>query len=56
MGIFTFITQGFIDFFGITRPTPKQQRIATWFICSLLALIVLGATGVFLFVAFAFGK
>ena len=56
MRILTSIMRGFIDFFGITQPSPKQQRLAAWFICSLLALIVLGTTGVFLVVAFSFGK
>ena len=55
MGFIQFITRGFIDFFGITQPTPKQERQAGWFIFGLLVLIVLMAAGVFLLVVFAFG-
>jgi hypothetical protein len=47
MGLLRFITRGFINFFGITQPTPKQERQATWFICGLLVLVVLMAGGVF---------
>ncbi len=42
MGIIRFITRAFIDVFGITHPTPKQQRQAEIFITVTLALIVLG--------------
>jgi hypothetical protein len=55
MGPLKFVTQGFIDFFGITKPTPKQEQQAAWFICGLLALILLFAASVFLLVVFAFG-
>jgi hypothetical protein len=55
MGVFTFITRGFIDFFGITQPTPGEQNRAVWFICALLALIVLGAGAIFFLVASTFG-
>jgi heme/copper-type cytochrome/quinol oxidase subunit 2 len=47
MGLLRMITRGFINFFGITQPTEKQERQATWFICGLLVLIVLVAGGVF---------
>jgi hypothetical protein len=56
VGPIQFVTRGFIDFFGITQPTPKQERQAQWFICGLLALIVLFAAAVFLIVVFAFGR
>jgi len=56
MGFFRFITNGFINFFGITQPTPAQERQAAWFICGLLALIVLGAAAVFGVIVFAFGR
>ena len=55
MGVFTFITQGFIDFFGITQPTAGEQKRAVWFICALLALIVLGAAVIFGIVVFNLG-
>ncbi len=50
MGLFRAITNGFIKFFGITQPTQRQERQAAWFICGLLALIVLGAAAVFLLI------
>jgi hypothetical protein len=50
------ITNGFINFFGITQPTPKQQRQAEIFILSLLVLIVLVAALVFAVVVIAFGR
>jgi hypothetical protein len=56
MGLIRFITRGFIDFFGITQPTPKQERQAAIFICGLLALILLLAALVFLVVVLAFGR
>jgi hypothetical protein len=52
---FRAITNGFINFFGITQPTPRQERQAAWFICSLLALIVVMAVLVFTVVVLAFG-
>ena len=53
MGIFRFITNGFINFFGITQPTPSQERRAAWFICGLLALILLMAGLVFVLIVLA---
>ena len=47
VGPIQFVTRGFIDFFGITQPTPQQERQAQWFICGLLALIVVFAAAVF---------
>ncbi len=47
MNIFRFLTRAFIDVFGITHPTEKQERSATWFICTMLALLILGAAIVF---------
>jgi len=37
-----FITRAFIDVFGITHPTPEQERTATRFIGSLLGIIGAG--------------
>ena len=56
MSFFRFITNGFINFFGITQPTPKQERQAAWFICGLLALILLLAALVFTVIVLTFGK
>ena len=55
MGFFRGITNGFINFFGITQPTPEQERRAAWFICGMLVLILLSAAAVFLLIVFAFG-
>jgi hypothetical protein len=55
MGPLKFITQGFIDFFGITKPTPKEERQASWFIFALLAGIIVFAAAVFFIVVMAFG-
>lgn len=56
MGLLKGITNGFINFFGITQPTPKQQKQAEWFITGLLALIVLGAAAVFFVIVYGVGK
>jgi len=56
MGFFRFVTNGFINFFGITQPTPKQEKQATLFICALLAFIVIFAALVFTVVVMAFGR
>jgi hypothetical protein len=56
MGIFKFVTQGFIDFFGITQPTPQQERRAAWFICGMLALILAGAALAFTVIVMMFGR
>lgn len=42
MNPFRFLTRVFIDVFGITHPTPKQEQRATWFISAMLGLIVVG--------------
>jgi hypothetical protein len=47
MGVLRMIARGFINFFGITQPTPKQEQQAVWFICGLLVLIVAMAAAVF---------
>jgi len=56
MGFFRFVTNGFINFFGITQPTPKQERQAAWFICGLLAFVLVFAVLVFAVVVMAFGR
>lgn len=55
MGLIRVITTGFINFFGITQPTPEQEKRAQWFITALLVLIVLAATVVFTLIVMAFG-
>ena len=55
MAFFTLITRGFIDFFGITQPSPEQERRAAWFICSLLVVIAVLAALVFAVIVLAFG-
>lgn len=54
MGLLTFITRGFIDFFGITQPTPRQEKQASLFIVGLLVLIAVLIGLVFVVVALAF--
>jgi hypothetical protein len=56
MGLLRFVTRGFINFFGITQPTPEQERVAAWFICGLLALVLAGAALVFGVVVLGFGR
>lgn len=46
MGLIRFITRAFIDVFGITHPTPKQERQAEIFITVLLGVIVVGLLSV----------
>jgi len=56
MGLIRAVTTGFINFFGITQPTPKQERQAQLFITGLLALIVVAAVLVFVVIVMAFGR
>jgi hypothetical protein len=56
MGLIRMITTGFINFFGITQPSPQQEKRAQWFITGLLVLIVLAAAAVFTLIVMAFGK
>lgn len=56
MGFFRLITHGFINFFGITQPTPAHERQAAWFICGLLALIIVVAALAFTVVVTGFGR
>jgi hypothetical protein len=47
MGIFDALTQAFINFFGITQPTEKTRRRATFFIMALMVftLVVVATIG-----------
>jgi hypothetical protein len=56
MGFLRLVTNGFINFFGITQPTPRQERQAAWFICGLLVLIVLMAALVFTVIVLGVGR
>ncbi len=56
MAFLTLIARGFIDFFGITQPTAEQQRRAAWFVCALLALILICAGLVFALIVQGFGR
>jgi hypothetical protein len=56
MGLLRFVTRSFIDFFGITQPTPSQERQAAWFITGLLVLIVVVAALAFAAVVMSFGR
>lgn len=56
MGLLRAVSRGFINFFGITQPTPKQEQQAVWFICGLLVLIVLMASAVFGVLVFMIGR
>lgn len=48
------IALAFINTFGITQPTPAQERQATWFIATLLFVVVIMVLiAVALFVAHA---
>jgi hypothetical protein len=40
-----FLVELFVNTFGITRPSPRQEKMAGWFIAGMLLLIVLGLTG-----------
>jgi len=39
------VAQAFIMTFGITQPRPREERLATIFIVSLLACMLLAAIG-----------
>jgi len=41
MGLLEFLSQAFINFFGITQPDERAKRRATLFICGLLSLLIL---------------
>ncbi len=46
MSLLLVLARAFVNFFGITKPTPEQERRAAWFIGSLLLLIVFGMLAV----------
>ena len=42
------LVHAFINFFGITKPTPAQERRAAFFIGGLMLVVVLATFAVFL--------
>jgi hypothetical protein len=53
MKLLSWITQTFIAAFGITRPSPEQEKLANLVIGGFLLLVVLGAVGVVGFLVYA---
>ena len=47
MGLIYFLADAFINTFGITQPTERARRQAAFFILTLLALALTGATAAF---------
>lgn len=47
MPLLLFIARAFIQVFGITQPTPQQERRAAWFIGALLFVIVAAVIAAF---------
>ena len=45
MRLLLFLARAFIDTFGITAPTPQNERRAAWFILVLLLLVLLAVFG-----------
>jgi hypothetical protein len=46
MKIFAYLTEIFIVVFGITRPSPEQERLANLLIGSFVLTLIAGACGV----------
>jgi hypothetical protein len=46
MNLLAWLTEMFINTFGITRPRPEQQRTAQMLIGGFLLVVILGAAGV----------
>ncbi len=46
MKLFAWLTEIFINVFGITRPKPEQERMANFLIGGFLMTVILGAFGV----------
>ena len=42
MQLLYFLADAFINTFGITRPTEKTRRNVAFFICGLIALVLIG--------------
>ncbi|MBW4028410.1 hypothetical protein [Acidipila rosea] len=46
MKLLDFLTESFISTFGITRPRPEQQRLASLLIGGFLLAVITGAFGI----------
>jgi hypothetical protein len=46
MKLLAWLTEMFINTFGITRPRPEQQRMAQFVIGGFLLAVILGATAI----------
>jgi hypothetical protein len=57
MKFLAWLTEMFINTFGITRPRPEQQRAAQWIIGGFLLAVIVGAAAIttFLLVAIHVG-
>lgn len=53
MKLLAWLTEAFINTFGITRPRPEQQRAAQFVIGGFLLLFIVGAAGVVILMLFA---
>ena len=51
MPLLLFIARAFVQIFGITQPTPQQERRAAWFIGALLFVIVVAVVCAFVALA-----
>ena len=47
MPLLLFLARAFIQTFGITQPTPQQERRAAWFIGILLSVIAAAVVSAF---------
>ena len=46
MRLFEALATAFFNTFGITQPSDKARRRASWFLFGMLALIILGIFGI----------
>jgi hypothetical protein len=53
MKLLAWLTETFINTFGITRPRPEQQRVAQWIIGGFLLAVIVGAAAVTTFLLVA---
>jgi hypothetical protein len=53
MKLLAWLTEIFINTFGITRPRPEQQRVAQFVIGGFLLAVILGAAAILSFVLVA---
>jgi hypothetical protein len=53
MKLLAWLTEMFINTFGITRPRPEQQRVAQFVIGGFLLAVILGASAILTFLLVA---